>query len=140
MKKEFRFKFLLLMTLLVGGFVACDDDDEKIEVGNPDFTFNSETGEYNVKIGKEIPLRVHVKDAVNPVYAWKQEGKIVADDTVYYFKGESLGECFVNFRLDADNGSVEKQVKVTVVDRLAPQIKLESAAVAYCGIARGFAA
>ena len=45
MKKEFRFKFLLLMTLLVGGFVACDDDDEKIEVGNPDFTFNSETGE-----------------------------------------------------------------------------------------------
>ncbi|MCQ4875760.1 MULTISPECIES: PKD-like domain-containing protein [Odoribacteraceae] len=140
MRKDVQLKFVLLMMLFVGAFMACDDDDEKIDVGNPDFVFNSETGEYNVRIGKEVALCVHVKDALNPVYAWKQEGKIVADDTVYYFKGETLGECFVNFRLDADNGSVEKQVKVTVVDRLSPQIKLETAAVAYCGIEREIAA
>ena len=140
MKKDVQLKFALLLMLFVASFAACDDDDEKIDAGSPDFTFNSETGEYNVRIGKEVALCARVKDAVNPVYTWKREGKIVADDTVYYFKGEILGESFVNFRLDADNGSVEKQVKVTVVDRLAPQIKLESAAVAYCGIKKEFAA
>ncbi|MFR7877270.1 MAG: PKD-like domain-containing protein [Butyricimonas paravirosa] len=125
MKKDVQLKFALLLMLFVASFAACDDDDEKIDAGSPDFTFNSETGEYNVRIGKEVALCARVKDAVNPVYTWKREGKIVADDTVYYFKGD-FGESFVNFRLDADNGSVEKQVKVTVVDRLARKL-LESA-------------
>ena len=109
MKKDVQLKFALLLMLFVASFAACDDDDEKIDAGSPDFTFNSETGEYNVRIGKEVALCARVKDAVNPVYTWKREGKIVADDTVYYFKGEILGESFVNFRLDADNGSVENR-------------------------------
>ena len=83
-----------------------------------------------MKIGKEVALKASVTDAVNPVYSWKQEGVIVANDTVYLFKGSQLGEFFVNFRLDADNGSVEKQVKVTVVDRLAPSITMSASAVA----------
>ena len=97
MRKDVQLKFVLLMMLFVGAFMACDDDDEKIDVGNPDFVFNSETGEYNVRIGKEVALCVHVKDALNPVYAWKQEGKIVADDTVYYFKGGNFGRVFCQF-------------------------------------------
>ena len=31
MKKDVRLKFVLLMMLFVGGFVACDDDDEDRE-------------------------------------------------------------------------------------------------------------
>lgn len=88
MRKDVQLKFVLLMMLFVGAFMACDDDDEKIDVGNPDFVFNSETGEYNVRIGKEVALCVHVKDALNPVYAWKQEGKIVADDTCIISRGK----------------------------------------------------
>ena len=45
MRKDVQLKFVLLMMLFVGAFMACDDDDEKIDVGNPDFVFNSETGE-----------------------------------------------------------------------------------------------
>lgn len=50
------------------------------------------------------------------------------------FPGEQLGEKFVNFRVDAGNGSLEKQVKVTVVDKLAPKITLSASAVAYCDL------
>ena len=52
MKKDVQLKFALLLMLFVASFAACDDDDEKIDAGSPDFTFNSETGEYNVRIGK----------------------------------------------------------------------------------------
>ena len=140
MRKDVRLRLVLLVMLFVGGFTACDDDDEKVKMGEPDFTFNSETGEYQVKMGKEVDLRARVKDAVHPVYSWKQDGKIVSDDTVYMFKSSQLGEYFVNFRLDADNGSVEKQVKVKVVDRLTPQIKVGVSAVAYCGVQKEIAA
>ena len=140
MRKKNQIRLVLLVMFFIGGFTACDDDDEKVLVGNPDFSFNSETGEYKVKIGKEVALKASVTDAVNPVYSWKQEGVIVANDTVYLFKGSQLGEFFVNFRLDADNGSVEKQVKVTVVDRLAPSITMSASAVAYCGLEKEMAA
>ena len=54
MKKDVQLKFALLLMLFVASFAACDDDDEKIDAGSPDFTFNSETGEYNVRIGKRV--------------------------------------------------------------------------------------
>ena len=135
---------LLFRSLFVGVYflalAACSDDDKEIAPGAPECVFNSETGEYKVKIKKEVALTAHVTNATSPLYAWKQDGKIVSDDTIYYFKGEALGEYFVNFRLDAANGSLEKQVKVTVVDRLTPQIKTGASAVAYCGIAKEIAA
>ena len=59
MKKDVQLKFALLLMLFVASFAACDDDDEKIDAGSPDFTFNSETGEYNVRIGKEVALCAH---------------------------------------------------------------------------------
>ena len=120
--------------LFIGVFSACNDDETSELVGNPDFTFNSETGEYYVKLGREVKLSANVTNAVNAFYTWKQDGIIVCTDTVYMFPGEQLGEKFVNFRVDAGNGSLEKQVKVTVVDKLAPKITLSASAVAYCDL------
>ena len=126
--------------MMLGGlalWAGCSDDDEKIDdgiVGNPECVFNSETGEYKVRLGKEALLSAHVTNAANPVYSWKQDGEIMSGDTLYYFKGERLGETFVNFRVDADNGSLEQQVKVTTVERLTPEIKLSENAVGYCGV------
>ena len=124
---------LLVVGLCLFTMGACSDDEKEALVGNPECSFNSETGEFKVKIGKEVSLQAHVTNTVNPVYAWRKNGVIVSDDTTYLFKGERLGEYFVNFRVDADNGSIEKQAKVTVVDRLPPQIKIGASAVTYCG-------
>ena len=51
MRKDVLLKLVLLVMLFIGMFTACDDD-EKVKVGNPDVAFNTETGEYRVKIGK----------------------------------------------------------------------------------------
>ncbi len=133
MKKK-QWKSALCLMLFIGVFSACNDDETSELVGSPDFTFNSETGEYYVKLGREVKLSANVTNAVNAFYTWKQDGKIVCTDTVYMFPGEQLGEKFVNFRVDAGNGSLEKQVKVTVVDKLAPKITLSASAVAYCDL------
>ncbi len=70
-------------------------------------------------------------NAINPFYTWKQDGEIVSTDTVYVFNATTLGTFFVNFNVDADNGSVEKQARVSVVDRLPPEITISSSLVAY---------
>ena len=102
MKKDVQLKFALLLMLFVASFAACDDDDEKIDAGSPDFTFNSETGEYNVRIGKEVALCARVKDAVNPVYTWKREGKIVADGKSDDFTELELGMLMLTGRLEKE--------------------------------------
>ncbi len=119
---------------------ACSDDEAGELMGDPDFTFNSDTGEYQVKLGREVKLSAHVTNATDAYYTWKHDGKIVGTDTVYMFPGRQLGEKFVNFRVDAGNGSVEKQVKVTVVDKLPPKITISSSSVAYCDQAMELAA
>lgn len=135
-------RIIVALFLLVGGvaFISCDDDDEKIKVGNPDVTFNTETGEYKVKVGKDVLLQASVTEAMSPLYAWKLNGKIVSTDSTYLFRGEQVGDYFVNFKIDAENGSVEKQVKVSVLDKLPPEVTMADAMVVMSGRDRNIGA
>lgn len=51
---------LLFRSLFVGVYflalAACSDDDKEIAPGAPECVFNSETGEYKVKIKKKVSL------------------------------------------------------------------------------------
>ena len=71
---------LLFRSLFVGVYflalAACSDDDKEIAPGAPECVFNSETGEYKVKIKKEVALTAHVTNATSPLYAWKQDEKL----------------------------------------------------------------
>lgn len=131
MRKLKHFIFLFLSIYLMCSLSSCSDDDKTELIENPSIEFTME--EYKVKIGKMVDLKAKVGNAIDPIYSWKQDGKIISTDTICMFKGETLGECFVNFRVDAENGSMEKQVKVNVVDRLTPEIQLDAAAIAYSG-------
>ena len=77
---------------------------------------------------------------MNPLCSWKLNGKIVSTDTTYLFRGEQVGDYFVNFKIDAENGSIEKQVKVSVLDKLPPEVTLDDAAVVMSGRDRSFGA
>src|SRR5262249_7683301 len=57
----------------------------------------------------------------------------ISNTSDYKFTGTELGENFVTFRVDAENGSMEQQVKLTVVSKLPPQIDMPSNLVAYSG-------
>jgi hypothetical protein len=127
-------------------FISCEKETPKetpappaIGQINSSVTVN-ESGEVKLKIGGSVTLHAMVENAVNPVFSWKVDGKIISTTTSYTFTAEALGEYFVNFRVDAENGSDEKQVKISVLEKLPPQITLQAVAMAYAGIDKVFTA
>jgi hypothetical protein len=93
-----------------------------------------------VKTGGSVTLTATVENAVNPMYSWKIEGKVVSTTTSYTFIAEKLGEYFVNFRVDADNGSDEKQVKISVLTVVPPKINMSSTEIVFVGKEKVFVA
>jgi hypothetical protein len=124
---------LLLLTLLSVFIISCSDDDPVIDLGAPVIKFEAENGEYKVKKGKSVLLSATVENAVKPVYSWKLDGKIISTEPEFEFAGEYAGEYFINFRVDAENGHAEQQVKVSVLDKLPPEIDMPSMFIAYAG-------
>ena len=118
--------FLLLLQL-----AACSKHDGRPSFGTPSITFSA--GEYKVKLGQSITLSAQVATADQPVFSWKLAGKIISTSPSCPFNGTQTGEYFLSFRVDAENGSAEQQIKVTVVDRLPPQINMPTNLIAYQG-------
>ncbi len=130
MKKIPYLKFFIYIGTFVLFLYSCSDDDET-DYGTPSIEFSS--SEYKVKTGKQVTLHASVSDAVNPVYSWKQDGIIVATDTVFTYDAGTTGEYFFTFRVDADNGSLEEQVKVTVNEKMPPGITIPASFGGYVG-------
>ena len=126
-----KWKWWLPGLLLVQLGSCTKHDGKPDQEGVPTVTFS--TGEYKVKVGKSIMLSPQVKNADLPVYSWKMDGKIISRDVSYSFDGAQVGEYFVTLRVDAENGSAEQQIKVTVMDKLPPQINMPTNIVAYQG-------
>ncbi|MDR0825030.1 MAG: hypothetical protein LBN74_08040 [Prevotella sp.] len=123
--------FLFLSLCLITMFASCSDDENNGLTGKPTVEF--EMSEYKVKVGKDITLEAKVENAVKPIYSWKLNGKIISINESLVFDGEAVGEYFITLRVDAENGAAEAQVKVSVLDKLPPEITMPSALVAYSG-------
>ncbi|MDR1681514.1 MAG: hypothetical protein LBS12_07025 [Prevotellaceae bacterium] len=132
----------IALSLPLGLFllISCEKETPEETPITPTITFASEEGEYKVKIGGNVTLHAVVENAVNPLFSWKIGGKVVSTEVSFTFVADRLGEYFVNFRVDAKNGSDEKQLKVSVLEKLPPKITLPSATIAYRGIAKEFSA
>lgn len=130
-KISYKMQILFLSGIFAIFLPSCSDDDDVTDTGTPTIEFSA--AEYSVKAGKEITLKASISHVVNPVYFWKMDGIIVSTDTIYTFNAEKTGEYFLTFRVDADNGSLEEQVKVTVSDKLPPEITIGSTFAAYTG-------
>lgn len=128
-----RMKWLFLFSLIIQLW-SCKKDVEKIQTKPPDISFATETGEYKVKAGKTVVLEAKVTDVINPVYSWKLDGKIISTSLTCAFKNDRPGEQFLSFRVDAENGSSEKQVKVSVLEKLPPEITVSANMIAWANI------
>ena len=122
--------------------VACADEErpEAGPVAGPSVVLTPATGEHRLKTGGSVMLTAVVENALSPIFSWVVEGKIVSTDPSFTFFAERLGEYFVTFRVDAENGSATAQVKITVLEKLPPQITLPSTAIAYRDVAKEFVA
>ena len=142
MKKLSTFSFQLSILVCLFLLVSCEKENPKEPPTSPTITFANvdETGEHKLKIGGSVTLTAFVENAINPIYSWKIGGKIVSTETSFTFVADKLGEYFVNFRVDAENGSAEGQVKISVLEKLPPKIILASSMIAYAGINKELAA
>ena len=132
MKKITYLKFFFYLGIFILFFVSCSEDDETpIDHGTPSIEFSSP--EYLVKVGKQLTLHASVENAMNPIYSWKLDGIIVSTDTIFSYDAKTTGEYFFIFRVDADNGSIEEQVKVTVNGKMSPEITIPSSFGGYIG-------
>ena len=132
MKKITYLKFFFYIgTFLLFSASCKDDEDTPVNYGTPAIEFSA--SEYKVKVGKQVTLQASVSDAVNPIFSWKLDGVIVATDTVFTYDAEETGEYFFTFRVDADNGSGEEQVKVTVAEKVSPSITIPTSFGGYVG-------
>lgn len=125
---------MILFAFLIVQSLSCAKDKVSPDQKSPAIEFTAENSEYKVKTGNEVILEAQVTDVINPVYSWKLDGKIISTDLKCPFVGGKLGEYFVTFRVDAENGSVEKQVKVSVLSKLPPEINMTSSIIAYSGL------
>lgn len=124
--------FLFLSVYLICSLSSCSSDDDNNELtGDPTITFGME--EYKVKIGRDLAIQANVENAVNPMYSWKLEGRIISVDPELIFNQNDAGEYFVTLRIDAENGTAEKQIKISVQDKLPPEINVSSSIIAYSG-------
>jgi hypothetical protein len=137
----------IVLGLFLGLFLfnSCEKESGG-ETPVPTITFASDEKAYKVKVGDIVPLNAMVENAVNPIYSWKIKkegeigGKIVSTESAYIFVAEELGEYLVNFRVDADNGSDEAQVNISVLEKVPPRITVGATAVAYAGVDKEFVA
>jgi hypothetical protein len=134
MKKVIIMKYLLLIMFSVVA-LSCskNDDPQPNDLGAPVVSFASGSDERKLKVGESVTLTAIVENAVQPVFSWKVEGKIVSTETVFTFVADRLGEYFADFRVDAVNGSAEGQIKISVLEKAPPKIKLGSSMIAYAG-------
>ncbi len=122
-----------IVFIYIFGVVSCAKKSaDELTPEQPLVEFSVE-GEYRVKTGYSILLEAKVHNAVRPVYAWKLNGKIVSTELTYNFQAEDPGEYFFSFRVDAENGTTEKQVKVSVLNKIAPEINVNTSIIAWAG-------
>ena len=136
--KKVKYLFLLILPLLV--WYCADDEARREEVAPPAITFVPDERERQVKAGDSIVLSAVVDNAVYPVFSWKIDREIVSTGRSYTFHAGQPGDYFINFRVDAGNGSAEEQLKLSVVEKLSPRVVLSPAEVAYVGIDKTFTA
>jgi hypothetical protein len=140
MKKVIRLKYILLIVFPVLLLSCSKDEPQPPEPGVPVISFVSGNDERKLKIGESVTLTAIVENVNRPVFSWKIDGKIVSTETSFTFAAGKLGEYFVNFRVDAANGSAEGQIKISVLEKVPPKIKLNATAIAYAGIPKEFVA
>ncbi|MDR1593368.1 MAG: hypothetical protein LBS43_02630 [Prevotellaceae bacterium] len=128
-------KYLFLIIIPAILLSCSNNDDDTPDTGVPVVTFASGDGERRLKTGESITLTAIVENAVQPIYSWTIEGETVSTETSFTFVAGKTGEYFANFRVDATNGSVEKQIKISVLEKVPPQITMESSAIAFSGSA-----
>ncbi|MFR9584385.1 MAG: PKD-like domain-containing protein [Rikenellaceae bacterium] len=122
-----RIRNFLLFTLLCSSlFVACDDSDAEVvdDGGTPTVTFSEEDLIYEVKVNKTISIEPALVNVTDGYYSWTYDGEVVSREATLDFSSAVTGQHFVTFVLDAANGSIEREIRIDVLEKTPPEVAL----------------
>lgn len=136
MKQIYNSRFMLWGLLCLGLFLFSCSDKEDSLIETEALTIKFSAPEYKVKVGEEVTIIPEVNHITDPVYSWKLGEKIISTDTELVFKGTSVDEYFVTLRVDGRYTYGEEQIKISVLEKIMPEIDMPSSLIAYAGIAK----
>jgi hypothetical protein len=106
-------------------FSSCEKESAEEEMRTPPtISFDNGTGIYEVKEGRTITLKPVVDNAIEPIYCWKIDGRIVGNDSTYNFTSTITGYHFLTFSVTARNGAAEEELRVEVLELAPPKVSL----------------
>ncbi len=118
-------KFLLVAILASFAFVSCDDDSEvDANRTTPTVSFSEEDLVYEVKVNTTITIEPTLLDVTDGYVAWRYNGEIISQENTLEFSSVEVGQHFVTFILDAANGSLERELRIDVLETTPPEVTL----------------
>lgn len=117
-------KFLFAALLASFMFVACDTNDSELDVNPtvPTVSFSEDDLVYEVKVNRTITIEPTLTNVTDGYYAWKYEGEIISREIVLEFSSSKVGEHYVTFIVDAANGTVEREIRIDVLEIAPPEV------------------
>lgn len=134
MKLYNKLQIKLLGVIFLGMILfACSDKDDP-EVNVKELTIEFPSAEYKMKVGEEITITPKVSEVNDLIYSWKLEGKIISTSAELTFIPTAVNEYFITLRVDGKYAYGEEQVKISVLEKIMPEIDMPSSLLAYAGI------
>lgn len=100
-------------------------EPEETSVPEPVITFpDAPEDVYEVKIGETIWLEPVVENGADCTYRWLMEDVTVGTEIIYLFEATQVGRFFLTFEVSNERCTVDKEIRVDVLETLPPSISL----------------
>ncbi len=119
-------KILLFAILASSLLLSCQEDQNGLdaEITKPTVTFSEDDLVYEVKVNQTITIEPTLTDVTDGYYAWSYNGEIISRESTLEFSSAQVGQHYLTFTLDAANGSVERGIRVDVLEVTPPEVVL----------------
>lgn len=126
MNKKTLFSYCgILSAFMVGGMLlSCNKDGIISSDVPPHIILDSETGVYEVKVGRELTIAPRYENAVGARYVWKVDDVVQGDKPAFTAVWEEPGEYYVSLTVTTSGGTATEEMRVDVMELTLPMISL----------------
>ena len=123
MKTLHRIIVTTLAAVIVSACATTEPEDKALP--EPVITFpDAPEDVYEVKKGERIWLEPVVENSAGCTYRWIADGQTVGTDIIYLFDATETGKYYLTFEASNDMHTVDKEIRVDVLDDMPPVISL----------------
>ncbi len=125
MEMRYKQRFERFWSVVVALFMICSCQSDNPNGGDTEpltVTFSEDDLIYETSVGVVVTIEAVVSNATNASYSWSYEQEVVSRESWIDFSSEEVGQHFVTFALEADNGSCVRELRVDVSEPTPPEV------------------